>query len=102
MSRELTGRNKVTGATLEIGQRKVIDLSSTDFVWGLNSVNAWFKIVTKDDCFLNVVLLEETGGDTAAENATLYGYYPFPKGEGSNAKVIKVFKDASNTIYGVS
>lgn len=96
----LTGRKKVTEATLEIEERKPIVLSSTDFVWDANSTNSYFKIVADgDDVKLNVLLAGETDQTTAAANLTYQGgYYPFPKGEGSNCKVLKVYKDAGNTI----
>jgi hypothetical protein len=93
-----TGRKRVTEPTLEIEQRKLVSLASADFIWdtGLDT-NSWFKVVTAADCFLKCKLLGETYTDTEAK---ALGYYPFPTGEGSNAKVVKLYHDDSNTIGG--
>ena len=93
-----TGRKQVTSPTLEIEERKLVSLASADFAWDSTVVtNSWFKVVTAADCLLKCKLLGETYTDTEAK---ALGYYPFPAGEGSNAKVVKLYHDDSNTIGG--
>lgn len=88
-----TGTNPRTEPRLEFDKRKVIDVSANDFIWMTGSNNSWFKIVTDGDYKLKVQLL----GETEAEGKAC-GYFTFPSGEGSNAKVLKVFHDDGNTI----
>jgi len=99
MSR-LAGKGTVSTTIPEYSKRRKINISSSDFVWNSAGTNAWFKIVTTEDCLLNVQLFDEAAPASASANATTYGYFPFKAGEGSNARVIKVFHDASNTIGG--
>jgi hypothetical protein len=101
MSREITGGRSASTAIMEYGRHLLFSVASTDFVWFANNRNNWFKIVTEDDCKLNVLLKDEKDLGSAAANAAVRGYLPFKAGEGSNAKVIKVYKDASNTISGL-
>ena len=93
MSGLTSGTRPRTEPKLEFDKSKVIDVSSVDFVWYPNSRNAWFKIVCDGDYKLKVQLLGETEAEGKAN-----GFRPFPNGEGSNAKVMKVFKDAGNTL----
>lgn len=97
MSR-VAGKKTVSTTIPEYSQRKKIVVTSTDFVWDSAGTNAWFKIVTTEDCLLNVQLFDEDTPASASANATAYGYFPFKAGEGSNARVIKVFTDEGNTI----
>lgn len=92
---QLTGGNPVAATKLEYTQRKVIDNSTADWVWDANSPNTWFKIVVADDCLLKVQLTGETEAEGKAN-----GFFIFQAGEGSNARVIKVFTDGSDTIGG--
>lgn len=102
MGKELAGRKNTSQTTPEYGKLDFIDVSSNDYTWqGVNS-NAWFKIVTVDDCLLNVVLDEMDDPGTAVANLAALGgqYFPFKAGEGSNARVKKIYHDAGNTIGG--
>jgi hypothetical protein len=101
MSREITGGKHATAAILEYGQHKLFSVASADFKFFANSDNTWFKIVTDEDSKLNVLLIDEEDLGSAAANAAVRGYLPFKAGEGSNAKVVKVYHDASNTIGGL-
>jgi hypothetical protein len=97
-----TGNKRKTGSILEYEVRKPISVASADFVWNGNSNKpAFFKIVTTEDCSLNVVLAGETDPGTAALNLTAQGLFPFKAGEGSNAKVVKVYHDDTNVINGL-
>lgn len=94
--------NKTKEAILEIYNRKIVDVSAANFVWKSGQQDIPFKLVCNgDDVKLNVVLEGEVDGGSAEDNAELYDYYPFPKGEGSNARVVKIYTDAGNTIGSV-
>ena len=101
MSR-LAGRNKVSQTTPEYGKLDFIDISSADYEWGGGGNNAWFKVVTTEDCYLNAVLDEMDDPGTAVANLAALGgqYFPFKAGEGSNARVKKIYHDAGNVIGG--
>lgn len=93
MSGLTSGTRPRTEPKLEFDVRKVIDVSVNNFVWDTNTRNAWFKIVCDGDFKLKVQLLGETEAEGLAN-----GFFVFPSGEGSNAKVMKVFHDDNNTL----
>ena len=88
-----SGSRPQTATIVEYDFRKVIDISSTDFKWDEDSDNAFFKIVCDGDYKLKCRLVGETEAEGKAN-----GFFPFPTGEGSNAKVLEVYKDAESTM----